>query len=256
MLSRTKKTLNLFLLSIVFLASSCVTHYVPSAGPAAGLSEKNEINFNGGFSISGASLGNAQVAYAFTDKIGSYVQYNGFSSEPKVFDSLDQWKRGRYFEIGAGYFKKFGKNSNGLLEIYPSYGQGYIVNQYTETNLSSSSFIEYAGSSRLEYQKITLSTGIGYKNKSAEIYYHLRLNNLTYTSFSSLNMTDTDLKNKLAALPNKNIPIIESVFTIKVGFENFKFIMQAGAPMNYLNNIPNNTPAYIGGGVQLTINKK
>ncbi len=251
----TKKILISFLLSIIFLASSCVSHYVPNAAPAVGLSEKNEIVFGGGFTLSGASAGNAQVAYALTENIGTYVQYNRFSSEPKVFDSLDQWKRGSYFEIGAGYFKKFGKNGNGLFEIYPSYGRGYIVNQYIQTNLYSYQVIGYGGSSRLEYQKITLSTGIGYKNKSAEIFYHLRLNNLIYTSFNSLNMKDLYLKNQLAALPNKNIPIIESVVTIRVGFENFKFILQAGAPMNYITTIPNSTPAYIGAGMQFSLIK-
>lgn len=255
MVKKNTKSNYLYLVFVLFSLQSCVSHYVPSIAPAVALSEKKEINLTGAISLSGALAANAQAAYALSNHVGTYTQFSRFNSEPKVFDSLNQWKRGTYFEFGTGYFSKFG--SYGLFEVYPSYGQGYIVNQYTETNtnLNNSNFLKYAGSSRLEYQKFGLSTGIGYKGKMVEVFYHLRVNSLVYTSFKSLNMSDINLKNKLAELQNKKIPIVESAFTLRFGFENVKLVLQAGIPMNSLSDIPNNTPAYISSGVHVTFNK-
>ena len=107
----------LFSLLIVIFFSSCSSIYMPSVPNTPMLTTQGEVAAGAHISLKGNF--NFNSAYAITEHVA--VIANG------AFMQNDATKRdikNKSIEIGAGYFKTFGPESNRILEIYGGLGSG------------------------------------------------------------------------------------------------------------------------------------
>lgn len=201
------KTSHLFkLLTVAILIGSygCSAVYHPNMVYTPLLSNKKELKI-------GASLNNAQCAYAITNHIGIMAKANYI----KQTDSYNL-KVGHYlFEGGAGYF---GNIDEWALEAYGGYGIGQSLTKLSYQNTGS-----YVGNYiGVDLRRAFIQTTVAYTSPYADIAFSTRLSHV--------------FVNEQFSTRTSNGFFIEPTLTAKVGYKYVKLVMQTGLSLGQFSD--------------------
>lgn len=182
----------------------CSAVYHPNMVYTPLLSNKKELKI-------GASLNNAQCAYALTNHIGIMAKGNYI----KQTDSYNL-KVGHYlFEGGAGYFKTF---DNWVIEAYGGYGIGQSLTRLSRQNTGS-----YVGNYLgVDLQRAFIQSSVGYTSPYVDVAFSTRVSRVFINEQFS---TRTD----------KGF-FIEPTLTTKVGYKYVKLVIQTGLSLGRFSN--------------------
>jgi hypothetical protein len=133
---------------------------------------------NGGEIQAGVSIANGlevQSAVAVTNHVGLMANYFYINREPQDANDLNDTRRHRLFEGGAGYFANF---DSYFFEIFAGYGEG-----------EGSSHSDYFFTSNPDiasgrYNKIFIQPAIGFNKKSMHVSFVQRVSIVDFTEFS------------------------------------------------------------------------
>lgn len=124
-----------FILSL-WIFASCSPAYVPNVVNTPLLSNKKEIQASLYSGVSGFDL---QSAYALTDHIG--IMANGSFINNRN-DSLENFRKHNFGELGVGYFSKIG--NNGRFEVFSGYGTGKVQAEFENNLWQSDAYANYS----------------------------------------------------------------------------------------------------------------
>jgi hypothetical protein len=117
-----KEPKQLLLMVFCGILSACSSIYMPGVPNTPMLNAQGE--FAGGAHVSLRGNLNFNAAYAITDHLAITANAGSLNTEGRKKDI-----KHRYFEMGAGYFKNFGIDSNRIFEVYT--GLAWASNQRT-----------------------------------------------------------------------------------------------------------------------------
>lgn len=233
-----KQSLILILSAFTAILCSCSDKmhiYVPNAVNAPVLQEKNELKANLTFT-------NYQLAYAITDHIGimangQYVYRLDNSNKPDN-DPLfpyDNDVRGGLFEVGAGYFNRFGRSRTKakVFEVYGGYGRGNFrtvaANYYDTEDPVRSTKRDYKITAGFDKFFIQPGFGIAHKVVDFSVASRFSLLHFNKASIGPLAFQDDDYyQQNFLEFRDKWIMNWEPAATIKVGFKYVRFMGQIG----------------------------
>lgn len=217
----------------LFSACSDTMHvYVPNTVNAPLLQEKNEVKGS-------LSLSNYQVAYGVTDHFGlmangQYLVRPVNSQNSKGDQGIyDADARGGLFEVGAGYFNRFGRSrsKSKVFEVYGGYGRGGFrttaYNFYFAPDSGTNNRRDYRVSSK--FDKFFVQPGFGITHKVVEFSVASRFSLLHFNDigFASKALEDDQLeREQLMRFDNKWVGTWEPAVTFKVGYKYVRFMTQ------------------------------
>jgi len=205
------KILAIFLIGNVLLSFySCSPEYLPNMVNTPLFEDEGEIQASGGIGLSGYDL---QLAYAATDHIGVMANSSFLS---QTSDTTDEYHKHDFFEVGVGYYTHI--SDNATISLYGGYGLGNVESKVAN-NLVDEDFTD-ASFHRLFVQP---SIGIATKHFDASLAPRLVFVDVEYSQ-SPLNEA------------SGYQPLIEPVLTTRFGFENVKFITQAGLSFPFISD--------------------
>ena len=195
---------------LIFIFEACAPIYVPNVINAPLLSNKNELQASINTGTSGFD---PQIAYAVTDNIG--IMLNGSFKDSKS-DSLEDYHKHQFGEIGIGYYKKLDENAR--FEVFTGFGYGKIK-AYTEFAFLN----DYVN---LESYRFFIQPDIGITNKIID------------ASFSTRFIVFNTINNNI----NYNRMFLEPALTFRVGYKYIKFSVQVGYSFALSSSIINYEP--------------
>jgi hypothetical protein len=233
-----KQSLILILSALTALLSSCSDHmhvYVPNTVNAPILQEKNELKGNITFT-------NYQLAYAVTDHIGIMAngQYvfrfdKGNKPDDDPFLPLDNDARGGLFEVGAGYFNRFGRSRTKakVFEVYGGYGRGgfrtVASNYYDADDPVRSTKRDYKITAGFDKFFIQPGFGIAHKVVDFSIASRFSILHFNRATIGPLAFQDqSETQNHFLEFRDKWMVNWEPAATIKVGYKYVRFMAQLG----------------------------
>ena len=193
---------------IMLITFSCSPEYLPNMASTPLFEDKGEIQANIGAGISGID---AQLAYAVTDHIG--VMSNT-SFQKQTSDTTDDFHRHNFVEFGAGYYTNI--SDRATVSVYGGYGFGDVKSK-VDNNLIDNDVTD------ADFNRFFLQPSIGVTTRHFDASLAPRLV-----------FVDVDYNEEVLNEAEGYHPIIEPVITTRFGFENVKFITQAGLslPLN------------------------
>ena len=193
--------------SILVGLFSCSPEYLPNMASTPVFEDKGEIQANIGAGISGID---AQMAYAVTDHIGVMAN-TSFRSQTS--DTTDDFHKHNFAEFGTGYYTNITKKAT--ISIYGGYGFGN-VKSLDEDNLIDNDVTD------ADFNRIFLQPAFGVTTKHFDASFTPRLV-----------FVDVKYNEEVLNEAKGFHPIIEPVLTTRFGFENVKFITQAGLSLPF-----------------------
>ncbi|NNL91282.1 MAG: hypothetical protein HKO66_03505, partial [Saprospiraceae bacterium] len=191
----------------LMLCQSCRPIYVPNIHNVPLLKEKTDVSVT-------LSLNDLQGAYAVSDNIG--IMASLYRNNVNFAYDFDENVNRKYFEIGAGYFTRFGKF--GVFELYGGYGIGDFefgksqgANDYYSANTS----------------RIFIQPNVAFSYKIIDVVFSTRvfsysIHDPDLTRYGGPDTFDTDLSD----VHLRNYQYIEPASTPKLGWKQAKVFWQ------------------------------
>jgi hypothetical protein len=158
-----------------------------------------------------------QAAYAITNHLaiqGNYMESSNGISYGRESRIRCQVKRNLSFgEYAVGYFTQ--KNHFETFSIFGGYGLGSVENIYEQNK----------GKSSADFTKLFIQSSVGFREEDIELVGSFKLANLKYTNQNENYVDANDIENFKAL--NNSMPILETGWLFRVGYENIKFQCQA-----------------------------
>jgi len=193
--------------SLLLSFFSCSPEYLPNMASTPVFEDKGEIQANIGAGISGTD---AQLAYAVSDHIGVMAN-TSFRSQTS--DTTDDFHKHNFAEFGAGYYTKIAEKAT--ISVYGGYGFGNVKSK-VDNNLIDNDVTD------ADFNRIFLQPSIGVTTRHFDASFTPRLV-----------LVDVKYKEEVLNEAKGYHPIIEPVLTTRFGFENVKFITQAGLSLPF-----------------------
>jgi hypothetical protein len=224
---KKRKTCSLILISAGLLMGSCSHYYyVPGAQNVPLFREKDELHISGSYGEGLESKGiNIQAAYSLTDNVGIMTD---FISAKGGNLSNNNYARGNYFDVAAGYFKPLDKF--GVFEIYGGLGRGEQHHEY-----GSFYYNQSTGYADLSFIKLYIQPSFGFTSDYFDIAFSTRISRITFNILDNNISGNTDSYNNLFTLSDKSHLFLEPGITLRAGWKSVKVQVQA-VYSRYLNN--------------------
>lgn len=226
----------LFVALAAFAFGCSPRYYSPNTQNVPLLSEKGELNL----SASGnANQFEFQGAYAVTD--GFAIQANGGLFVPKDADNGDGG-RGKFIEIGAGYFTPVAENF--VFELYGLAGSGSV-----ENDLRSRATTDPATTGKISANvfRYGIQPNFGFKSKYFTAAVSSRIVGLNYSNVEGSLIYD-GVNQQTYLRDNSSNFLIEPALTLRGGVDMVKLQLQIGHSFNLSNSNfrQDNTYATVG----------
>ncbi len=197
--------LSIILLFLVCLSMHHCTHYyyAPNAHSVPLFEEKNELKMqlsrSGGEEFEGFDF---SMAYAFSDNVAFMT--NGFIASG---GSNNNWGRGRFLEMGFGYFNT---TPDGIIyELYSGFGTGFVKSKY-----------DIQKTSLVNFNRFFIQPNIGYKIGFFELAMSTRLCLLNFYNIDySATLSDVHLEELDHLSQNRLSALAEPALTFRFGTE-------------------------------------
>ncbi len=227
---KKNKLFIIFIITALLLSGCKLPLYMPTSINTPMFTEKGQFNASASF----GSGSNLQIAGSVTNNlalIGNF-DYNEVSLESTFNNLTTKSIATQYmYEMGGGYF--YTLNQDLMFEIFGLFGRGYA-----DIDSKSTDIFRYA-----------LQTDIGFSRPNINLTFSLRMGYLNYaTRLPTDYYPDYNLANKGGAF------FMDPAFTIKVGGETLKFLVQFGKsrPLKfYPNDMWNHTWFLVGMNVSI-----
>ena len=216
-----------FIFSLVVLLSSCSSVYMPNVPNSPMLSATGELHASGHITPKGNVSFN--TAYAVSDHFG--VLANGSLMSRNKFKKDF---RHNLMEIGGGYFKTFGPDSNlRIFEIYTGIGKGSSDRTFREK--ASDGFVTY-DRQEVTFEKFFIQANYSSKEKKSISLFKKRypLNYGTVLRMSYVNM-DEFIRNDVVQPTEDNIFLEPVFFTRLVLSPSVQFQFTSGSNFGLRN---------------------
>lgn len=199
------------ILSVVLLlliCSSCAPVYVPNARQTNMMSKKGELHAS---AQAGTNGGDLQVAYAVSDKFGLFGS-GSFKSDEASGNSDSEFHEHRYGELGAIYYRPFGKIGRFEALAGVGFGEAEAVDQY---EIFGPQQVRATG----RYNKLFAQANIGLETEPFETGLALRMGQVTFNEFET---SSTGLQE------SESGTFFEPAVFARLGWPNFKLESQLG----------------------------
>ncbi len=240
------------LLIISLLAVGCSpVYYKPNLMNIPNFQKKDDVYLAAHL---GGGVGDVQAAYAVGNHVailGNYTQFSNTQEDGNAANSGETKTtktRGNIAEFAVGYFTPISENFT--FALYGGYGSGSVENDWN-----------VRGNSQADVKKLFVQPTFGVKFKNWEFVAGYKLANLTYYNLNQ-NYTEQAFIDNFEVL-KRPIPILESGYAVRFGFEKVKFQLQLASVR--LINAPSKTEsgpkfsfesASIGVGICVQLNTK
>lgn len=202
-MKRIFSSFGFFVVLLMFLASGCVSVYMPNVPNVPMLTSKGELSTGGHITLKGNVTFNN--AYAVSDHFAVLLNGAMLNSQREKRDF-----RHNLLEAGGGYFTTFGPEQNRVLEVYSGIGRGSSDRIEKEESSAESglSYTRREGS----FNKYFLQVNYSSKRKKDLLLLgrNFPLNYGTALRVSYLNMTEYQLNG--IAQPNEDNIFLEPIF--------------------------------------------
>jgi hypothetical protein len=226
-----KTALQILILIMFFIFTSCVTLYKPNSIQSPMLKEKGEINTSASLGLSGCGLTNFQSAVAISNHTGIVANGMYHFRRSESADSSVEKLNILFGEVGAGYFTTNGNNSR-LFQCYGGLGYGRTSDRIVNAD-------QPVPEVKAEYFNIFIQPGVAFINKYFKLALDLRANyvclfNIHAYLYDRFEFWNTDFKfysDTILSFIN-----LEPAVTIKAGGEKLKGVMQFGLTIPTINS--------------------
>ena len=196
------------IISALLLLCSCNVAYIPSMHQVPLLQKKGDVQIN-------VTPANFQAAAAITDIIGlmcnGQISGSSWTNNDNGYNSYSAKRR--FFEVGAGYFKK--QEENKTFEIYggATYGSIDFRNSYAYPGQKFSA----------NATKVFIQPAFGIVTDYVEVAIAVKCLKLSFFNVSTTNYGQVDLENdKLYNLDKNPFLFVEPSITLRVGYKFLK----------------------------------
>jgi len=192
--------------TVLLCTCSCSYIYIPNASNIPLIEQKGEAQAS---VLTGTSRLDFQGAYGLTDNI--VVMANGSYSDHLRTTDSSALHQHTIAEIAGGYYKKIG--GSGIFELYGGGGYGETNDYKIDVN-----YDPFYGNVHGKYTKFFIQPNIGSISDVFDGGLSLRV---CYVNYFDFNYYGNNYKNQTSLF-------VEPVFTGKIGYKFFRFIMQVG----------------------------
>lgn len=171
-------------------------------------------NYSGSFAGSDYNLG-----YAITDNIGLLFNAGRYSND----DAGGAYKapaEGKYFEVGAGYFKK----KNHL--IYETFGFITKGDFYNGPGTFNGAAFGPLGNLNSDIFRVSVQPSVTYSRKIFEVSFSARYDFVNYYNISNTPYYFNDVDMNGFLRDNPSFHYIQPAATFRIGLKNIKFQLQ------------------------------
>ena len=226
------KRLKFTILFLSIITAGCTHYYyVANIQNVPLFREKNELHLSGSLGSGENSFSTeVQAAYSFPSNIG--IMTNFMTARGGTHETDRNWARGNYIEAAVGYYKPVQEYF--VFEIFGGYGGGSQKHNYVNSSFDIYSFTttrHHSGTSELSSNKLFIQPSAGMTFKAFDIAFSTRINRLNFNR--TINRIDPQLNKYehdiVDAIDQKRTYIfLEPALTLRAGWENIKFQLQAG----------------------------
>lgn len=232
-------------LCVILLMTACSPiYYMPNTQNVPLLSEKDEANIT---LIGNGNQIEAHGSYAAGQNVGLVLNAGLFI--PPDDDNGDGG-RGRFVEVGAGYFKPLRPNL--IIETYGLLGLGGVEN-YFPSRVSGGSTSPDDGRITAQMLRIGLQPNIGYKSKYFSAAFSMRW---CWLSFSNIegNLIFDGVQQQEYLKEHKSNFLFEPALTIRGGWERIQGQVQLGVSANLSEKYFNQEDSWMTLGIHFKFN--
>lgn len=173
--------------------------------------------------VTGSGGAELQLAYSISNNLAVIANGVFDNSKVRVMDTLQHIKNGDseysnlFAEGGIGYYKTFGPDTNKMFAVFLGGGYGSTTGY---SDVWNDEFIKFNG----VYNRIFWQPQYGYiLNENVELAGALRFSFLNYHSLSINDGLGTRYSSSSYDI------FLEPAVTLKAGYDQFKFALQAGS---------------------------